>query len=62
MLVRCHGLFFYYKNRQYIKVKGIKKHTPSDLLLFANTDVPTTKMCLDTSILAKSNINRYRRE
>jgi hypothetical protein len=28
------------------------------ILLFANTDVSTTKMCLDTSILAKSIIGR----
>jgi hypothetical protein len=28
------------------------------ILLFANTDVSITKMCLDTSILAKSNMDR----
>jgi hypothetical protein len=28
------------------------------ILLFANTDVSTTKMCLDTSILAKSIMGR----
>jgi hypothetical protein len=28
------------------------------ILLFANTDVSTTKMCLDTSVLAKSNTDR----
>jgi hypothetical protein len=28
------------------------------MLLFANTDVSTTKMCLDTSILAKSIMGR----
>jgi hypothetical protein len=28
------------------------------ILLFANTDVSTTKMCLDTYILAKSNMDR----
>jgi hypothetical protein len=28
------------------------------ILLFANTDVSTTKMCLDTSVLAKSNMGR----
>jgi hypothetical protein len=28
------------------------------ILLFANTDVSITKMCLDTSILAKNNMGR----
>jgi hypothetical protein len=28
------------------------------ILLFANTDVSTTKMCLDTSILVKSNMGQ----
>jgi hypothetical protein len=28
------------------------------LISFANTDVSTTKMCLDTSILVKSNMDR----
>jgi hypothetical protein len=28
------------------------------ILLFANMDVPTTKMCLDTSVLAKSITGR----
>jgi hypothetical protein len=28
------------------------------ILLFADTDVSTTKICLDTSVLAKSNMGR----
>jgi hypothetical protein len=28
------------------------------IILFANTDVSITKMCLDTTVLAKSNMGR----
>jgi hypothetical protein len=34
------------------------KYSLRPILLFANTDVSTTKMCLDTSILVKSNMGR----
>jgi hypothetical protein len=34
------------------------KYSLRPILLFANTDVSTTKMCLDTSILAKSIMGR----
>jgi hypothetical protein len=34
------------------------KYSLRPILLFANTDISTTKMCLDTSILAKSIMDR----
>jgi hypothetical protein len=37
---------------------GIFYYSLGSILLFANTNISTTKICLDTSILAKSNMGR----
>jgi hypothetical protein len=43
----------------YVKVKlNRMKYSLRPILLFANTDVSTVKICLDTSILAKSIMGR----
>jgi hypothetical protein len=39
-------------------LRSIKSYSLRPIILFANTDVSITKMCLDTSILAKSNMGR----
>jgi hypothetical protein len=47
----------YYVQQYLLKLyQFILCNTPADSLLFANTDVSTTKMCLDTSTLAKNSI------
>jgi hypothetical protein len=45
------------KGLYYIMTKGFY-YSLRPILLFANTDVSTTKMCLDTSILEKSIMGR----
>jgi hypothetical protein len=39
------------------KKMRLDSYTPSDPYFDAKMDVSTTKMCLDTSILASSNMN-----
>jgi hypothetical protein len=46
------------KEEQVNNGKEENKYSLRSILLFANTDASTTKMCLDTSILAKSIMGR----
>jgi hypothetical protein len=49
--------YLYENSESFWKSKMIK-YSLRSILLFSNTDISTTKMCLDTSILAKSIMGR----
>jgi hypothetical protein len=42
----------------FLNVVLLNKYSLLPILLFTNMDVSITKMCLDTSILAKSNMSQ----